>query len=300
MSRTVVRLMTVLMLAPLLVPGVLILANPIDRKPADRASMPSMPASALHRGVVVTVEDAFYAPFATVLASYVDPEGLVDYSGLQRRGRADLEAFMTAVAEAEPDKLATDAEKVAFWINAYNAVVLWQVVERYPIDSVQDVGSFFGLVGGFFKKRYPVAGRPMHADNIEHDTLRAKYSDARIHWALVCAAFGCPRLLQRPYRAGELDSMLSEQAFEFLAQPRGLKLDRTSNTIYLSKYFDWYTEDFESESETVIDYILRYSPPEPADFIRERRNRLRLRHMDYDWTLNDQRLGPRSSRSNAP
>ncbi len=240
--------------------------------------------------------DDLYAPWARVLTGYVDDEGLVDYAGLKGAGLADLEAFMTAIATVEPASFANDQERMAFWINAYNAVVIWGVVERYPLDSVRDVGALWGLIGGFFKQKYPVAGRDMSADNIEHDTLRARFDDERIHWALVCAAFGCPRLLDRPYRAETLDETLAQQSYEFLRQPRGLQLDRDGGTLYVSSYFDWYEDDFKAVAEDVVDYALRYAPADDAEYISEHRDKMRLQIMDYDWALNDQPKGPRSRR----
>ena len=240
--------------------------------------------------------DELYAPWARVLAGYVDDEGLVDYAGLKAEGFADLEAFMTAIATVNPVSFASNNERMAFWINAYNAVVMWQVMERYPLESVSDVGFLWGLVGGFFKQKYPVAGGQMSADNIEHDTLRARFDDERIHWAVVCAAFGCPRLLNEPYRAATLDEMLRQQSYEFLRQPRALQLQRDSETLYLANYFDWYEGDFEAAAGNVLDYVLRYAPDAEAAYIREHRDTLRVRILDYDWTLNDQAKGPRSRR----
>jgi hypothetical protein len=231
-----------------------------------------------------------------LVAAYVDDEGMVDYAGLQGAGRDEFESFMQLLAAADPTRLASEAERIAFWINAYNAVVAWQVVERYPIDSVRDVGSLWGLVGGFFKNKYTVGGRQMSADDIEHGTLRADFDDERVHWALVCAAFGCPRLLNRAYRPETLEQTLSEQSYEFLAQDRGLQLDRASSTLYLSSYFNWYEDDFEAVSGTVIDYVLRYAPTDDAEWIRANRDALTVRIMDYDWTLNSQPNGPRASR----
>ncbi len=242
------------------------------------------------------IDDDLYAPWARVLAGYVDDEGLVDYAGLKATGYADLKAFMAAIADTDPASFASDAERMAFWINAYNAVVMWQVVERYPLESVRDVGALWGLIGGFFKQEYAVAGRQMSADNIEHDTLRARFDDERIHWALVCAAFGCPRLLSEPYRAETLDAMLRQQSHEFFQQPRGLQLDRAASTLYLSSYLDWYEDDFTAVAGEVVDYVLRYAPEPAAAYIRDNRNTLRVRIMDYDWTLNDQPQGPRSRR----
>ena len=137
----------------------------------------------------------------------------------------------------------------------------------------------------------------MSADDIEHGTLRATWPmDAEIHWTLVCAAFGCPRLVNDAYRAEGLADRLAAQAREFLAQPRALQIGRDSKTLYLSNYFDWYDEDFERVAGDRVEYVLRFAPQEAADWIRANRDDLRVEIMDYDWTLNDQAHGPRSRR----
>jgi hypothetical protein len=237
-----------------------------------------------------------YATWDRLLSTYVDDEGLVDYAALKANDLEALDAFMRTLESTDPESFASEQEQIAFWINAYNAVVVRQVVERYPIESVRDVGSLWGLIGGFFKQEYPVAGRQMSADDIEHGTLRERYTDERIHWALVCAAFGCPRLLDRAYRPETLEETLRAQSYEFLSQPRGLQIDRSSTTLYLSSYFDWYAGDFEEVAGDVIDYVLRYAAGEDAAWIREHRDEMTVRIMDYDWTLNSQQNGPRSAR----
>ncbi|MFQ5743147.1 MAG: DUF547 domain-containing protein [Acidobacteriota bacterium] len=259
------------------------------------ASLPApRPATWLEAATVVQ-DGHLYEPYARVLETYVDDEGLVDYQGLKSRGHGDLETFMKAIAEVDPEQLPDDPARIAFWINAYNATVMWQVVESYPIKSVRSIGGLFG--GGFFKHKYRIGGKERHLDNIEHDILRKRYKDARIHFALVCGAFGCPRLLQRPYLAEDLDTVLTAQTHEFLAQARGLRINESRNTLYLSKYFNWYGKDFKAQAGSVIDYILPYAPALTADYIRANRKSLRRKFMDYDWTLNDQANGPRSARA---
>lgn len=238
--------------------------------------------------------DELYASYGAVLNAFVDDQGLVDYAALAGRGRAGLESFMEKIADVDVGQLPSDPARIAFWSNAYNATVISQVVDRYPLDSVRDVGSLFG--GGFFKIKHRIAGAQRHLDNIEHDILRKNFDDPRIHFVLVCGAFGCPRLLPRPYRAADLEDTLAAQAREFLAQPRGLRIDRDRNTLYLSRYFDWYGKDFKASAGSVIDYILPYAPPASAAYIRSNQRSLRRRFMDYDWALNDQAKGPREHR----
>jgi hypothetical protein len=231
-----------------------------------------------------------------VLEAYVDEEGLVDYAGLAGPGRTDLEAFMSTIARTDPSAF-SEPEQMAFWINAYNATTVYQVVDHYPLESVRDVGSLFGLVGGFFKQPNTIAGEERSLDNIEHDILRPTYGDARIHWTLVCASFGCPRLIRRPYVAADLDALLTDVSFEFVSNPRALQIDRETDTLWVSSYFDWYGGDFEAEAGNIIDYILGYAPQDKAAWIRANRDGMRVRFMDYDWTLNDQSKGPRGRRA---
>jgi hypothetical protein len=240
-------------------------------------------------------DEALYEPWARVLETYVDEEGLVDYAGLADAGRPGLEAVMGALATTDPSGW-NEPRQIAFWINAYNAATVYQVVERYPIDSVRDVGALFGLLGGFFKQPYRIANEDRSVDNIEHDILRPTFNDARIHWTLVCASFGCPRLLRRPYVAADLDALLTEVSFEFMANPRALQIDDAGTTLHVTSYFDWYSGDFEAEAGDIVDYILRYAPDEKAAWIRANRSDIRVQFMDYDWTLNDQSKGPRSRR----
>ena len=244
----------------------------------------------------IGTDNPLYDPWARVLEDYVDGEGLVDYEGLTGPGRADLQAFIEAIGNVDPDRLASDNEKMAFWMNAYNAVVVWQVVERYPLDSVRDLDRLFGLVAAFFKQENRVGGVDRTLDNIEHDILRADFPDARLHWTLVCGAFGCPRLLRRPYVADDLDPLMTELSLEFLSSPRALQIDREDNILYLSSYFDWYGGDFEAEKNDVVDWVLQYAPADEAVWIRENRDSLRVRFIDYDWTLNGQSEGPRRAR----
>jgi len=243
----------------------------------------------------VGTDQALYDPWARVLAGYVDEEGLVDYTGLGGEGYDDLKTFIRTIGITDSSGF-SETEQLAFWINAYNAITVYQVVQRYPIESVREVGILLGLVGGFFKQEYRVANRERTLDNIEHDILRPTYNDPRIHWTLVCAAFGCPRLLRRPYVATDLDPMLTELSFEFMASPRALYIDDDNVILWVSSYFDWYGGDFEAKAGSIIDYILGHAPTDKAAWIREHRDTMRVQFIDYDWTLNDQVKGPRSQR----
>ena len=271
-------------------------ATSSSAKSAEQAADVRLRAYSGRAWAEIGADKPLYEPWARVLETYVDEEGLVDYEGLTGAGRADLQAFIEAIGAFDPESFTSENEEIAFWINSYNAIVVWQVVERYPLESVRDLDRFFGLVADFFKQEYRVAGEERSLDNIEHDILRPKFGDSRIHWTLVCGAFGCPRLLRRPFVAEDLDPLLTELSYEFLLSPWALQIDRDGKTVHLSSYFDWYGDDFEAEVGDVVDYVLQYAPEDSAAWIRANRDSLRVRFIDYDWTLNDQAKGPRSRR----
>ena len=133
---------------------------------------------------------SFEVPLDRSLQRHVH-EGLVDYQGISTD--ADFSAAIKALAELDPDKLATRSERLAFWINTYNALVIRGVIDNQPIESVQEIG----LAGGwsfFSNTRFVVGGKPRTLDGIEHGIIRPRFEDPRAHFALECGALGCPAL----------------------------------------------------------------------------------------------------------
>jgi uncharacterized protein DUF547 len=195
------------------------------------------------------------------------------------RDRAALRAYLASlsrVAQAEFDAWPRD-ERKAFLINAYNAFTVEKILTRYPdIGSIWDFGRIFG--NPFKDAFFTLFGRKFTLDGIEHDTLRkpGAYGDPRIHYAVNCAATGCPMLREEAYVAARLEAQLDEQARRFLG-------DRSRNRfregrLEVSKIFDWFKEDFEPREKYFARYaaVLGYpGGPVPIDFL------------DYDWSLND-------------
>ena len=223
-----------------------------------------------------------------VLEKYHRGGGL-DYRGLQA-DRSALDSYLGSLAAARPAD-GSRHEQMAFWVNAYNAVVAEFVLRRYPgIVSVRDVDGFFD------DQSFPVAGEQLTLDQIE---ARARaLSDPRVHFAVVCASTSCPDLRPEPYEAGALEEQLAEQTALFLAQPdKGLRYDETDNVLWLSSIFKWYAGDFTGGS-TVIAFVMRgkvrewvaaHVPPELGRTLVERDPE--VRYLDYDWSLNDRPAG---------
>lgn len=228
---------------------------------------------------------AAYGEYAVVLDRYVR-DGRVDYARLKGENPPEWRGFLEWLDSTRPEEWSVE-ERRAFWINAYNARVIAGVLRHYPIESVRDVGFFGGRIRGFFGRRdHPVAGERRTLDEIEKRILlRPPLFDDRIHWALSCASEGCPQLRSEPYRAGMLDTQLDFQARTFLNGPSGHRLDRDSRTLYLTRIFDWYADDFRHATGSIREYAARYLTGAAAEAARD--EAWGLEYMDYDWSLND-------------
>jgi hypothetical protein len=222
--------------------------------------------------------------WARALRRHHRPGGL-DYTGLGS-DRADLERYLASLAGAEPAAW-SEANQKAFWSNAYNAVMVHYVLERYPgIQSVREID------GVFDELEFTVAGENLTLDEIE--TRARDLGDPRVHFAVVCASTSCPDLRPEPYRGEEIDRQLDDAMRRFLASPtKGLRYDEEANTLWLSSIFKWYAGDFTGGSTVVaffargkvLGWLLPKLPPALAEKISQREPR--IRYLDYDWSLND-------------
>jgi len=224
------------------------------------------------------------AAWGRVLAEHA-VRGGVDYAAL-KRDRGDLDRYLRSLAGVRPAALSKD-EALAFWTNAYNAVVIHHVLERFPgIRSVEDVDGFFDEL------TFPVAGEELTLDAIE--TRGRDLGDPRVHFVVVCASTSCPDLRGEPYAAADLDAQLRDQTRRFLSdESKGLRYDAADDTLWLSSIFKWYAGDFTGGSTVVaffarggvLDWVREHAPPEIARRLRGKEPS--VRYMEYDWGLND-------------
>jgi hypothetical protein len=221
----------------------------------------------------------------------------VRYAGFESN-RAQLKVYLdslSAVTRQEFDGW-SKAEQLAFLINAYNAFTIEKILTRYPkLKSIRDFGT---LVGNPWKDRFfTLLGAPMSLDGIEHDTIRKPgvYDDPRIHFAVNCASIGCPALRNEAYVAERLDTQLEDQTKRFLSDRSRNRYAPQSNTLEVSKIFDWYGSDFRSGDRGKTDlpaFFARYASqmndtPEAQQRIRD--GTAKIVFLDYDWALNDAR-----------
>ena len=220
--------------------------------------------------------------FDQVLQEHVDENGEVNYTKLKANPEK-FEAYLDLLAFANPEELSYN-ERLTFWVNAYNALVIKGVVNHYPITSVKKVKLFNGF---FSRLKFQVAGKMYTLDGIEHGTIREEFVDPRVHFVLVCASSSCPPLSNRAYTAETIEERLETATLNFVRDPEQVRIDRAKRSVYVSKIFKWYEDDFKEGYDGAVDFLADYLPPEDAEFLES--TEVKLRYLDYDWTLNDQK-----------
>lgn len=229
--------------------------------------------------------------FTDVLNQHVS-EGAVDYKSLCQDIRFDQ--YMDQLVKINPDTLDGEKEKLAFWINAYNAWTLKIICDNYPLKSINELHSG-GLAVGMIlkttvwdKKLVTINNEKTSLSDIEHKIIRPVFKDARIHFAIVCAAQGCPPLRSEAYEAGKLDQQLDDQGRIFLAQEKKNSLNFGTKTANISSIFGWFKEDFGRKPEAVLRFIARYLPENMGKSLAEDPESWRIKYTYYDWSLNEQ------------
>lgn len=220
-----------------------------------------------------------HSVYNSLLREHVNEAGFVDYKGLA--ARADqLDHYIDALADAPLDEMA-GSERLALLINAYNAFTLRLILDHYPVNSIKAITP-----DPWSEKRWNVGGNVWSLNQIEHDQIRPLFKDPRVHFALVCAADGCPVLRNEAYIGSQLERQLERQAVSVHTNSRWFQYDAETNTLRLSKWYDWYANDFEQDAGSVLDYAARYS--EQLRAALEGNTPPDVRFIEYDWSLNSQ------------
>lgn len=200
-----------------------------------------------------------------------------------------LDAYVARM-ESTPISAFSRAVQRAYWINLYNALTVRLVVDHYPIDSILDIdlsGGFFDSLfgdGPWQRKLARIGGVEVSLDDIEHRILRPIWSDPRIHYALNCAALGCPNLQRDAFTGDNADALLEAGARSFVNHPRGVSI--VDGDLVVSSLYLWYESDFGGDEVSVISHLRRYAG---AELSRELIGRTEIDDDQYDWTLNDMR-----------
>jgi hypothetical protein len=252
-----------------------------------------------------TAQSFDHSRWDTLVRDFVEVKG-VRYADL-RGARTQLDSYVSEIAGVDSDEFDswTRSERIAYLINAYNALVVLQVIDAYPLrrrflnfKGLFRPGNSVWQVPGFFDDiRHRVAGRDLTLDDIEHRWLRAELKEPRIHFALVCAAASCPPFRQEAYSADQLDLQLDDQAARFFNDTSKNAFDSAANEVRLSSILGWFGEDFapfapatgfqaeNAAQRGSLAFAARFLPAATADWLRD--GSYSVRYLEYNWTLND-------------
>lgn len=204
-----------------------------------------------------------------LLQKYVSASGKVNYKGFQQ-SKTKLNAYLDELAKNPVQDNWSKAEKMAYWINAYNAFTVKLITDNYPITSITKLHN-----GKPWDVKWIQLGDKTYSLNaIENDILRPQFKDARIHFAINCAAQSCPPLLNRAWTAENLDKYLNQQAKAFINNLTFNKI--STNEVQLSKIFEWYAEDFGN----LVAFLNKYATTKINA-------NAKIKYVEYDWALNE-------------
>lgn len=233
-----------------------------------------------------------HADWTTVLDRFVDDRGRVNYVALSKdRGVFDryVAAVETTSPKNAPAQFPTKNDALAYYLNAYNALVFKGVLARGPEDDT--VWTPFGSPISFFVSMdVKVGGETTSLKKLEDNLVRAQFGDPRVHAALNCASISCPRLPRKSFEAATLDAELDAAMREFVAETRNVAVDEAGRSVRLSKIFDWFADDFlafekqqGNANPNILDYINRYR----ADGAKIPRTHA-VSYFDYNKGINKQ------------
>ncbi len=219
--------------------------------------------------------------WAELLGKYIKPDG-VNYTGF-KKDENRLDQYLKVLENTDPEKLPRN-EQYAYYINAYNAWTIKLILTGYPgVKSIKDFGTIFK--SPWQKEWVRVNGEVITLDYVEHDILRPHYKDPRVHFAINCSAVSCPPLRPEPYLADTLERQLDDSTRSFINDANNYKLE--GNTLYVSRIFKWFSEDF---NEDALGFYLQYAEGDLKEKLIRQKDRIKVKYMHYDWSLNDVKI----------
>ncbi|RLB66032.1 MAG: Ser/Thr protein kinase [Deltaproteobacteria bacterium] len=205
---------------------------------------------------------------------------LVRYAAVTSEDKESLARYLAALGTITTAKL-NRAEQKAFWINLYNALTVYTILDHYPVQSIKDISSGWFSSGPWDMKLVKVAGIELSLNDIEHRILRPIWKDNLVHYAVNCASLGCPNLQIEPFTAENTDRLLGKAAREFINSPRGARL--TGSTLLVSSIYDWFEVDFGGTDATLIVHLENFADSDLAAKLKKFRGSFSY---DYNWELN--------------
>ena len=204
-----------------------------------------------------------------LLKKHVTTDGRVNYEGF-RNDKGILRDYITSLGANMPTEIWSKEDKLAYWMNAYNAMTVDLIVRNLPLKSIKDIDKPWD------QRLWKLGSKWYNLNEVEHKILR-KMGDARIHFGINCASFSCPPLLNDAFSSKTVEAQLDALARTFVNDTKRNQI--SENNIKISKIFSWFGKDFKTDG-SLIDFLNRYSETTIS-------NKARKSYMDYDWTLNN-------------
>lgn len=210
-----------------------------------------------------------HSQWDALLHKYVSASGNVNYKGFLQ-SKNELNSYLKTLETSVPTKSWSRNATLAYWINVYNAFTVKLIIDNYPVKSIKEISNPWG------KKFFSLGGKKYSLEQVEHQILR-KMNEPRIHFAINCASYSCPNLLNEAYTESKLSKQLADAAKSFIN-------DKTKNTISssridISEIFNWFGGDFKTKG-SLIDFLNDYSNTTIN-------SNAKTTFKDYNWTLND-------------
>ena len=218
--------------------------------------------------------------WARVLMRHVDAEGRVDFAGLTQ-DRADLDRFVKWIYETgpnnQPQLFASRAAVLAYHLNAYNALAMYNAIEAGIPKALASFGERYDF---FYRRKLRVGGIEISLYDYENKVIRP-LGEERVHFALNCMAVSCPRLPREPFSAANLEQQLARETQLFFGEARHFTIDDAARTVRLSAILQFYPEDFLAHAPSLAQYAARRARRVvPDDYA--------VTFAPYDWTINRQ------------
>ncbi len=225
-----------------------------------------------------------HTKWSDLLSNYIDDrEGLnyFRYGDVNEEDLYILEDYLEMLQSVRVTKLDSD-EQFAYWINLYNALTIWVILEHYPVESIREISYGLLTKGPWKENLATVEGVDLSLDDIEHEILRPVFQDSRIHYAVNCASIGCPNLQSTAFTSNNLEDLLEHSAEQYINHPRGARIE--DGELIVSSIYDWYEEDFGGSQESVIEHLLEYAS---RTLERQLDGFDEIDDYEYDWALNE-------------
>ena len=218
----------------------------------------------------IAITEVFdHSIFNNLLQKFVTDQGNVNYNGF-RNERTTLRNYIDSLGDNMPDDSWSKEDKLAYWINAYNALTIDLILQNPGLNSIKDIDKPWN------QRLWKLGNKWYNLDEIEHQILR-KMNEPRIHFAIVCASESCPKLQNEAFTAENLETLLTKSTKEFLSDTS--KNEISPNKLKLSKIFKWFSKDFK-QNGSLIDFLNMYSEVQiSADASKS--------FKDYNWDLNE-------------